>query len=98
MSRENPIEMMYRYDLRPGELEMYVAYAGRDQFNIDAQVESFLYLARCRGLTVDVGYDARGGHSLATANKLLPGVLDWLANRIAPYSPTMAGESAAQDP
>jgi len=87
LSKENPIEMMYHYDLRPGELEMYVAYAGKDQFNIDAQVESFLYLARCRGLCVGVGYEPNGGHSLATANKLLPGILTWLAPRIAPYSP-----------
>jgi S-formylglutathione hydrolase FrmB len=98
LSRENPIEMMYHYDLRPGELEMYVAYAGRDQFNIDAQVESFLYLARCRGLTVGVGYDARGGHNQATANRLLPGIIDWLAPRLSPYSPSPAGACAADTP
>ena len=42
ISRDNPIEMLERYDVKPGELEMYVAYGGKDQFNIDAQVESFL--------------------------------------------------------
>jgi hypothetical protein len=87
MSKENPIEMLVRYDVQPGELEMYVAYGGKDQFNIDAQVESFLYVTRCRGLSVGVGYDPRGGHNLATANKLLGGILDWLAPRIGPYSP-----------
>src|SRR5262249_30053586 len=45
--RENPIEMIDRLGLHEGELEMYVAYGGKDQFNVDAQVESFLYVARC---------------------------------------------------
>ena len=31
---------------------MFVVYGGRDQFNLDAQIESFLYVACQRGLTV----------------------------------------------
>jgi hypothetical protein len=57
---------------------MYVAYGGQDQFNIDAQAESFLYRARQRGLTVGTGYDPRGRHNQATARRLLPGIIDWL--------------------
>jgi S-formylglutathione hydrolase FrmB len=83
MSNVNPIEMMVRYNLQPGELEMYVAYGGHDQLNIDAQVESFLYLARARGLEVGVGYEPWGGHLQPTVNKLLPGIIEWLAPRIA---------------
>ncbi len=87
VSAENPIEMLDRLGLQEGELAMYVAYGGRDQFNIDAQVESFLYAAQQRGLTVDVGYDPKGKHDLPTALRLLPGILDWLAPQVAPYSP-----------
>jgi S-formylglutathione hydrolase FrmB len=87
LSRENPIEMIDRLNLKEGELQMYVAYGARDQFNIDAQVESFLYLARQRGLTVGVGYDPRGRHDYTTAERLLPGVIHWLAPRLAPFSP-----------
>lgn len=87
ISRENPIEMLDLYDVRPGLIEMYVAYAGRDQFNIDAQVESFLYHARQRGLCVGVGYAPKGHHDRATAYQLMPGLLEWLAPRLAPYSP-----------
>jgi S-formylglutathione hydrolase FrmB len=87
ISRENPVEMLERLDLKPGELEMYVAYGGKDQFNIDAQVESFLYVARQRGLCVGVGYDPNGKHDLATAQRLFPGVLKWLAPRLEPYPP-----------
>src|SRR5262249_47246123 len=38
VSRINPIEVLDRYDLREGELDMYVAYGGRDELNIAAQV------------------------------------------------------------
>jgi pimeloyl-ACP methyl ester carboxylesterase len=91
VSRENPIEMIDRLNLRPGDLAMYVAYGGRDQFNIDAQVESFLYLAKHRGLCVDVGYEPKGRHDLATALKLMPGLLDWLGPRLMPYGPPFSG-------
>src|SRR5262249_57841329 len=84
ISAENPIEMLDAYDVLPGELDMYIAYGGRDQVNIDAQVESFRYRARERGLCVGVSYDPKGKHDLATALRLLPGILDWLGAELAP--------------
>jgi S-formylglutathione hydrolase FrmB len=86
LSKENPIEMIDLYGLREGELAMYVGYAGRDQFNLDAQAESFLYRARERCLTVTVGYEPRGRHDWNTARKLLPAALNWLAPLLAPFS------------
>lgn len=86
-SLENPIEMLDRLDIKPGLLDMYIAYAGKDQFNIDAQVESFLYVARHRGLEVSVGYEPNGGHTPRTASKLIPGIFEWLRPRLAPYAP-----------
>ncbi len=91
---ENPIEMLDRMRVRPGELEMYVAYTAKDPYNIDAQVESFLYLAKYRGLKVGVGYDQFGGHNMETAQRFLPGVFQWLAPRIAPYSPVAKNDNA----
>jgi len=87
LSRENPIEMLESHNVKAGDLAMYVAYGGRDQFNIDAQVESFLHVARQRGLCVGVSYEPRGRHDRATALRLVPGILDWLAPLMAPYSP-----------
>jgi S-formylglutathione hydrolase FrmB len=87
MSRNNPIEMLERLDIRPGQFQLYVAYAGRDQFNIDAQVDSFLYAARKRGIEVGVGYEPEGRHSMRTAEKLFPGIIDWLAERLKNYPP-----------
>jgi S-formylglutathione hydrolase FrmB len=85
LSRDNPIEVLDRYDLKPGELEMLVAYGGKDQFNIDAQVESFLYRANERGLTIKVLYDPRGRHDAATALRFIPDIVDWLAPRLEPF-------------
>lgn len=84
--RNNPIEMLDLYDVRPGQLHMYVAYGGKDQFNIAAQVESFLFVARQRGLVVDIGYEAKGKHNRATANRLLTGIIDWLGQQLAPFA------------
>jgi S-formylglutathione hydrolase FrmB len=91
----NPIEMIDRLGIREGQLDMYIAYGGLDQFNIDAQVESFLYRAKQRGLTVDVGYDPRGKHDAATALRLMPGILCWLNQKLTSYqvaAPVALGE------
>src|SRR5262249_13853907 len=85
ISRENPIEMLDTYHVCPGELAMYVGYAGRDNFNLDAQAESFLCCARQRGLCVAVEYDPPGGHALPPARRLMPGALQWLAGQLAPF-------------
>jgi S-formylglutathione hydrolase FrmB len=83
VSRDNPIEMIDSLNIQPGDLSMYIAYGGKDQFNIMAQVESFLYRARQRGLNVDVGYDPRGKHDYRTARKLFPDIVQWLGPQLA---------------
>jgi S-formylglutathione hydrolase FrmB len=87
ISQANPIEMLERLDVKPGELEMCVAYGGKDQFNLAAQAESFLYVAKQRGLCVHVCYDPEGKHDAATAERLFPCVLKWLAPLLEPYPP-----------
>jgi enterochelin esterase-like enzyme len=83
--KHNPIEMIVNQDLKPGELEMYVCYGKKDEFNLAAQIESFLYVAKQRGLEVGVQVDPEGGHDVETAVRLLPGLLEWLRPRLAPY-------------
>lgn len=79
ISAINPLEMLDSYDVRPGEFDFFVAYGGRDEFNVAAQVESFVWRARERGLEVGVAYDPRGKHDLATGLRLWPEVLRWAA-------------------
>ncbi|MCS7046140.1 MAG: alpha/beta hydrolase-fold protein, partial [Gemmataceae bacterium] len=87
ISKHNPIELIDRTRLRNGELEMFIAYAGKDEYNIDAQVESFLYVAKHRGLGIHVVYDPLGHHDSITAMNMVPHLLAWLAPRLMPYSP-----------
>lgn len=88
VSRENPIEMIDRVGIREGQFDMFVAYGGLDEYNIDAQVESFLHLANCRGLTVSVNHNSEGKHNMReTGKEFLPGIFNWLAPRVAPFCP-----------
>ncbi|MGF1583157.1 MAG: alpha/beta hydrolase [Gemmataceae bacterium] len=98
IAAENPIEMIDRYQVQPGQLEMYVAYSGRDEYNIDAQVNSFLYLAKWRGLGIGVGYDPHGRHNVITAKKLLPGALQWLSSRLSCLAPPRVYAVPPPDP
>jgi len=87
LSHENPIEIIDRLGIKEGQLSMYVAYGGKDGYNIDTQVESFLYRAQERGLTVGVGYLPRGRHNMITAQRLFPGIVEWLGPQLEPFRP-----------
>ena len=88
LSWENPIEQLDRFHIRPGEVAMWVGYIRHDQFNVAAQVESFLYAARERNLCVAVDYNPTArSHSLGCVRDFIPAALDWLAVQVAPYSP-----------
>jgi hypothetical protein len=89
IATENPIEMLDSYCVKPDELQMFVAYVGHDAFNIEPQVDSFLYIARSKGFTVSSVFDPDGKHNLASGRKLLPSLLAWLAPRLEPYSPVL---------
>ncbi len=82
LSRFNPIEVMEQYNLKPGELDLCVAYGGKDEFNMHAQTESFLFRAKELGIAVHVVYDPEGRHDEASARRLFPGTLEWAAPRV----------------
>jgi S-formylglutathione hydrolase FrmB len=84
VSAINPLELMEANDLRDGELDLYVAYGGKDEFNIEAQVESFLWCAARRGVTVTADFDPRGRHDLASARRQLPAALKWAREHFPP--------------
>lgn len=97
MSRINPLELMESCNLRKGELDLYVAYGGRDEFNVKAQVDSFLYFAHLRGIDVTVDYDPCGRHDLASAMRQFPAAVRWASAHIPANSrmqPHHAGSHA----
>jgi hypothetical protein len=69
---------------------MYIAYGALDEFNIQAQVESFLFLARQRGLNIHVTHDPEGKHDLPSGLRLFPDGIRWAAPHLAPYGPRPA--------
>jgi S-formylglutathione hydrolase FrmB len=86
--KHNPIELIDSTGLKPGELQMYVCYGKKDEFNLAAQIESFLYVAKERGLEVGVAVDPDGRHDVWTALRLVPGLFAWLGPRLAPFDNT----------
>lgn len=87
ISAANPLELVLKTGLRNGDLSMFVGYAGRDEFNIDAQVDSFLYYAKFKRLGVAVAFEPDGHHDFCTAMKLLPSAIRWLGPQLEPYAP-----------
>ncbi|MCS7166541.1 MAG: alpha/beta hydrolase-fold protein [Gemmatales bacterium] len=85
--QENPIELLLNSKLSGSDLSIYIAYAGRDEFNLDAQAESFIYVARQRQLDLTVDYHPNGRHNQTTALQMLPGLVKWLRQRLQPYVP-----------
>ncbi len=87
VGRESPIEMLDAYDLKPGQLSMFIGYAGKDEFNLDAQAESFLYAAAQRGITPKAVVVPNGRHNSETGLRMMPALAEWLKPQIAPYAP-----------
>ncbi len=90
LSRENPTEMLAAYNVQPDSHDFYIGYGGKDQFNVAAQVESFVYFANERGIHVDLNFLPDGKHDQATGVKLFPGTAEWLGKRLAPFGPVPA--------
>ncbi len=84
LSRFNPIEMLEAYDVKPGELDLFIAYGGKDEFNVAAQVDSFLHVCRQRGIVVESVFDPEGKHDPVSGRKQLPAALEWASKRLAP--------------
>jgi S-formylglutathione hydrolase FrmB len=59
----NPAELLATTGLRPGELDIYVNYPGNDNFNFDAQDESFAWLASLQGVSMTLERVPGGRHN-----------------------------------
>ena len=84
IARENPADVLMATDIRPGELAMYVNYPSNDNYNFDAQDQSFIWLAARRGLAVDLAVMPREEHDLGYIEKTEPYALMWLGRHMLP--------------
>jgi S-formylglutathione hydrolase FrmB len=85
--RSNPADLIFSTNLQPGELAIYVDYGGRDNWNFDAQGESFVWLARQRGIAVTVGTDPRARHNLQYFHASSRRAFDWMGHHLLPPEP-----------
>jgi hypothetical protein len=86
--RTNPADKLFSSDLQPGQLAIYVNYPGRDNFNFDAQDESFQWLAASKGIDVTLVCDPGATHSLRYLRDNFPLAFIWLGQHILPPSPS----------
>jgi hypothetical protein len=84
VARQNPVEMLLDTDLRPGELPIYISYAGRDNLNLDAQAQSFAWLTADRGLDLTIESDPSAGHSISYFRDNQKRAYLWLARHLPP--------------
>jgi poly(3-hydroxybutyrate) depolymerase len=84
IARDNPADLLYSTDLQPGELAMYVNYPGRDNYNFDAQDQSFAWLAAQRGIAVELAEVPCGRHNLAYFELAEPPAYLWLGRHLLP--------------
>jgi S-formylglutathione hydrolase FrmB len=82
IARDNPADLLVSTDLQPGELAMFVHYAGRDNYNFDAQDKSFAWLAAQRGIAVELAEDPMGRHNLPYIERAEPPAYLWLGRHM----------------
>lgn len=94
ISKENPTEMLETCNVKPGELNMFIGYAERDELNLDAHAESFVYMANKRGIYPTVVKIPNGKHNGESARKVFPAFAEWIKERVAPYAPPLHAQPA----
>jgi S-formylglutathione hydrolase FrmB len=83
----NPADLLFTSGLQPGELAIYLNYAGRDNWNFDAHAESFAWLAGQRGIPVTLARDPNATHSLRYFRRNHPLAYCWLGRLLLPPTP-----------
>jgi len=81
---DNPSDLIDSTGLRPGELAMYVNYPGRDNYNFDAQDQSFAWIAARRGVAVDLDQIPRGRHNLRYIEQAEIPAYRWIGRHVLP--------------
>jgi len=84
MKRENPADLLFSTDLKPGELAIYISYPGRDNWNFDAQAESFAWLAEQKGISLTLDRDPHARHTLVYFRRNQRPAFRWLGQHMLP--------------
>ena len=84
VARDNPYDVLSTTDLRPGELAIYINYPSRDNYNFDAQDQSFAWLAARRGVAIDVAEIPKAEHNLGYIQRAEPPAFLWVGRHTRP--------------
>lgn len=87
ITANNPADLLFATDLRPSELALYVNYPGRDNWNFDAQDESFVWLAGLKGIAVTRECVPHGRHNLPYFRSNHGKAYLWLGQHLLPPAP-----------
>jgi len=82
LASENPAELVIFHNNAKYPLSMYIGSAGKDEFNIDSQINTFLESASGKGMDIKVDYIPHGRHNLRTAYRLAPSAIGWLGSHL----------------
>ena len=80
----NPADILFTAPISQGRPAIYINYAGHDNFNFDAQAESFIWLARSQGIHVDAEVDPKARHNLLYFRRNHILAYHWLASHLLP--------------
>ena len=84
VARDNPADLLSTSGLQHGELAIYVNYPTRDEYNFDAQDQSFAWLAAQRGIGMELTCVAGGHHDLRYIERAEPPAYAWLGRHMLP--------------
>ncbi|WP_422931265.1 alpha/beta hydrolase [Singulisphaera sp. PoT] len=79
---ENPADLLFSTDLKPGELAIYLSYPGKDNWNFDAQAESFAWLAQQKGIDLTVDKDPHARHTLVYFRRNIGPAFRWMGGHL----------------
>ncbi len=84
IAAENPADLLFTTDLKPGELAIYINYPGRDNWNFDAQAQSFAWLANQKGIALTIECDPHEKHTLRYLRRNHEPAYRWLGQHLLP--------------
>jgi S-formylglutathione hydrolase FrmB len=84
ISQENPADLIFSTDLQPNQLAIYLNYPGKDNWNFDAQAESFAWLAAQKGITVTMERAPHARHNLPYFRANHVRAFCWLGKHLLP--------------
>jgi S-formylglutathione hydrolase FrmB len=87
VARDNPADLLFTTDLQPGELAIYANYPAKDNWNFDAQDQSFAWLAARKGVNVTLVGVPKARHTLRYFRSQQRPAFEWLARRLLPPAP-----------